>query len=515
MLPLCGTNANAVVEALTAGGLRVDGRGPLDYRRVRVSFRRSNGNAEVLLGRTRCLCQVTAAPFALLPTDRASDGELSFRVSLASSVAAAVAEAAVQTSLASTLAAAEGSSRRSMRSLEIEKEIERLLWRLLKDSGVVDTEALSIQSGRWAWHVKVSITVLDDDGNLRDSCLLAALCGLMHFRKEAVTVDGDHVVLHSVADREPLPLCIHHLPVLVSFAFLRHDTSSIKPARHSEGQHGLEENHEESQGGHIGSGEDPAEELQFVVDPSAIEEASLPGKISIALGQQGEICGVYKTGGPALEFRHIRQLIKLAEAKAKELLSIVQAAVQQDQEARKRLMRTNARSRYEAPCVSVSLPEPYTILRSVVASKESSGLPPAPAQLPACGLSSPVVPLPCPPPPQILLQSAPAALTSDGDCGSLPLHAGAGERHGSAAPSPAVLSSKAGDTARVHTAGGHEVMEEATLNAAENPKVLGRNQEAVQEEGLVEGTVEEDCDLLSAVVPVSGQKKNKKMRKSR
>ncbi|KFH10667.1 3' exoribonuclease family, domain 1 domain-containing protein [Toxoplasma gondii MAS] len=360
MLPFCGVNAETLVQALQKQKLRVDGRGPDHFRRLQISFRQNNGYAEIALGHTRCVSQVTARPFALLPTDRASDGELSFRVSLSPSIPATSAELAGQVALAASLAA--DSRRRGGKSSELERELERMLRRLLKDSRVVDTEALCIQSGKWAWHVLVAVTVLEDDGNLRDAALLAALCGLMHFKKEAVTVDGETAVLHAAADREPLPLCIHHLPVLVSFAFLPPRTSLLNvSAPKTEG-----EEEENVSGSSFPSDlrnvhDDDDDDMDYVVDPSALEEATLPGKVSIAVGKQGELCGMYKVGGPVLRFSHLMKLTKLAAAKAKELLSIVQAAVQQEREGQQRRRRTNARSRYDEPSVLLTLPEKHTL----------------------------------------------------------------------------------------------------------------------------------------------------------
>ncbi|PFH34676.1 3' exoribonuclease family, domain 1 domain-containing protein [Besnoitia besnoiti] len=389
MLPLCRVNAEALVEALQRQNLRADGRGPEHFRRLRISFRRSNGHAEVSLGRTRCLAQVVASPFALLPTDRASDGELSFRVNLSPSIPPTCAELASQTGLAVTLAAAEGSARRNLRSSELEKELERMLRRLLKDSGVIDTEALCIQSGRWAWHVRVAVTVVEDDGNLRDACLLAALCGLMHFKKEAVTFEGDQAVLHSAADREPLPLCIHHLPLLVSFAFLPPVSSLLN---RSSGGQVKEEDDDDSAAScasqKAGKAGDAEDELKFVVDPSAIEEATLPGKVSIAVGKQGELCGMFKVGGPVLRFSHLVQLTKIAAEKAKELLSVVQAAIKEDCERQQRLLRSNAQSRYEEPCVVLALPEKHTLPLPSTSLPDLSHLPAVPA--PRSAAASPV-----------------------------------------------------------------------------------------------------------------------------
>lgn len=67
--------------------------------------------------------------------------------------------------------------------------------------------------------------------------------------------------------------------MLVSFAFLRLDGWRLNPAGGSEGKHAHEAKQGEAGEVHLDSTDGSAEELQFVVDPSAIEEASLPGKV--------------------------------------------------------------------------------------------------------------------------------------------------------------------------------------------------------------------------------------------
>ena len=82
----------------------------------------------------------------------------------------------------------------------------------------------------WAkvWAVRVDLHVLDHDGNLVDACALSALAALLAFRRPAVEVggaDGQQVLVHSPADREPAALSIHHLPLAVTFALYGVSTS--------------------------------------------------------------------------------------------------------------------------------------------------------------------------------------------------------------------------------------------------------------------------------------------------
>lgn len=83
---------------------------------------------------------------------------------------------------------------------------------------------------------------LDDEGNMLDCASIAAMTALRHFRKPDVTVIGEEVTIvrtrclsypaypagsrhclalgqHSMAERVPVPLAIHHSPMCLTFAF--------------------------------------------------------------------------------------------------------------------------------------------------------------------------------------------------------------------------------------------------------------------------------------------------------
>ena len=62
--------------------------------------------------------------------------------------------------------------------------------------------------------------VLDHGGNLIDACALAAIASLLHFRRADVSVVGEKVTVHTVAERAPVPLSVHHIPVCVTFGIL-------------------------------------------------------------------------------------------------------------------------------------------------------------------------------------------------------------------------------------------------------------------------------------------------------
>lgn len=68
------------------------------------------------------------------------------------------------------------------------------------------------------WGVRVDINVLNHEGNILDCASIAALASLAHFRRPDVTCDGEEFVIHSVKQRDPISLVIHHYPICVTYS---------------------------------------------------------------------------------------------------------------------------------------------------------------------------------------------------------------------------------------------------------------------------------------------------------
>lgn len=51
-----------------------------------------------------------------------------------------------------------------------------------------------------------------------DCASAAALAALAHFKRPDVTTTGSEIIVHSHAERDPIPIVLHHYPVSVSYA---------------------------------------------------------------------------------------------------------------------------------------------------------------------------------------------------------------------------------------------------------------------------------------------------------
>eukprot|EP00871_Galdieria_phlegrea_P005787 jgi/Galph1/696/GphlegSOOS_G5521.1 len=265
--PISTVERNFILEALKAG-IRVDGRKIEEARHVSFDFGTRYGTVIARLGKTKVLATATAQ--VVEPTaDRPTEGFLTFSVDFSP--------------MACELFALEyGPGGRSSITCEEATEVVRFLQLMVRDSNAVDTETLCIMAGSQVWAIRVDIQVVDNAGNLLDACCLAAVAVLLHMRRPDVTVIGKEVIIHTIEDREPVPLTVHHLPICVSFGiFFEGDLVAI--------------------------------------DPNLQEEVALEGYLSIAVNAHKEVCAFHKAGGAPIETSVISECASLAYWRATEV----------------------------------------------------------------------------------------------------------------------------------------------------------------------------------------------------
>jgi len=289
-------SADTFVKSCLQDRMRTDGRGAVGYRKVKIQFGQQFGEVEVTFtspsaGQTRVLAVVTGE--VVTPhKSRPNEGTLFFNVELGA-MASPTFEAGRQRPQAAT--------------------ITNFIERLLKGSRAVDTEALCIQGGVKVWSIRVDVHALNDGGNLLDACAIAALAGLLHFRKCDVEVlDGVGQIVDS-QERDPVPLSIHHLPIPVSFALFQGQPQA---------------------------------------DPATIEEESMDGLLCVAVNQHGEICGVHKPGGSPVPLDLLATCTEIAVKKAEDITSKIQQALAEDQ-AKRAKKKKNVHDRYHAEMLEV------------------------------------------------------------------------------------------------------------------------------------------------------------------
>jgi exosome complex component RRP45 len=181
---------------------------------------------------------------------------------------------------------------------EESQTIARIIDRTLRGSCAVDTEALCILSGKCVWSIRVDITVLNNDGNLIDSCYLAALLALLNFRRPEISIEGDQVKVHSLEARDPVRLSVHHVPICITFALF--ENGSI-----------------------------------LVADPTLEEEQLMNGRVVVAMNIHNEICLLDYPGGIPVTSHRFRNLPIMATDKVKVLSEFIERSLQEDVQRRK------------------------------------------------------------------------------------------------------------------------------------------------------------------------------------
>eukprot|EP01100_Stratorugosa_tubuloviscum_P004367 TRINITY_DN2091_c2_g1_i2.p1 TRINITY_DN2091_c2_g1~~TRINITY_DN2091_c2_g1_i2.p1 ORF type:complete len:258 (+),score=126.58 TRINITY_DN2091_c2_g1_i2:543-1316(+) len=170
-----------------------------------------------------------------------------------------------------------------------------MLERILRESRAVDTEALCIVAEDKVWSIRCDIHVIDHGGNLLDCASIAAICALHHFRRPEVTIDGDTVTIHSIKEKEPVPLSIHHTPICVTFGLFEQIN-------------------------------------RIVVDPTVKEEVVMDGKITFAVNEFSELCAIQKIGGVASGLDIILNCTQISALKAAEIVAIIKTELQKIQQ---------------------------------------------------------------------------------------------------------------------------------------------------------------------------------------
>ena len=246
------------ITQLISEGKRLDGRGKLDYRDIRVEkgiIGTAEGSAMVCLGQTEVVVGIKIGLNAPYP-DTPDEGILTVNAELVP--------------LASPTFEPGPPDERAI-------ELARVVDRGIRSSGAVDLKKLCIVPGKRAYILFVDVYVLNHDGNLIDASALAALAALTDTKLPGYQIEEDRVILDKSV-WSPLPL--QDYPVAITFA---------------------------SVGG------------ELVVDPCLDEELAMDARLTITVNKDGNICAMQKGGPGFLTPEQVMEAIDIAREKAAEL----------------------------------------------------------------------------------------------------------------------------------------------------------------------------------------------------
>jgi exosome complex component RRP42 len=245
------------IEALLEKGKRLDDRGLLDTREIKIEqgvIEKAEGSARVLMGKTEVLVGVkveTGEPFP----DTPKDGVMTVNAELVP--------------LASPNFEPGPPDENSI-------ELARVVDRGIRESHAVDTEKLCIEEGKKVFVVFVDVYVLNHDGNLIDASAIAALAALLNTKMPNYEVkDGELKIKQGYT---PLPMKSHPITVTI---------------------------------GKISG--------KLLVDPWLEEESVMDSRITFATTEDGNICAIQKGLSGYFTPQQILEASKIALDKAVEL----------------------------------------------------------------------------------------------------------------------------------------------------------------------------------------------------
>ncbi len=160
--------------------------------------------------------------------------------------------------------------------------LSRMLEKCFRDARALDLESLCVSAGRYVWHLRLDVTLLNHGGDLPLAVSIGANCALGSFRRYECSIDNEtnRVTFHE--ERESVKLQLMHHPVAVRFAF--YDRSNSKGSGIDENEESKEDADEEDENNK------PHQKYGVLVDATVEEEACAIGFATVAVNEHGETC---------------------------------------------------------------------------------------------------------------------------------------------------------------------------------------------------------------------------------
>ena len=187
--------------------------------------------------------------------------------------------------------------------------ISRLIEKAIRRSNALDLESLCIVAGSKVWQIRADINFLNYDGGIIDASSLGVMVALQHFKKPDISINGEEIIVHSIDERQPIPLSILHVPICISFLF-------FNPV-------GIEENIKG----------DLNEEIS-IIDANQQEELLRDGSLVITINKNRDLIQLSKNGGLPIDVMLLMQLAKRAYVIADNLTDKIKELLQADEKER-------------------------------------------------------------------------------------------------------------------------------------------------------------------------------------
>jgi exosome complex component RRP42 len=162
-------------------------------------------------------------------------------------------------------------------------ELARVVDRGLRESKAIPLDKLCVEPGKKVVIVFVDVYVLDHDGNLIDASAISALAALLTSKMKTFEVEGGEVRVRD----ELVPLGMQNEPVAVTVAKI---------------------------------------DGNMILDPCLDEELVTNSRLTVTSDREGNICAMQKGGMGTFTDQEIRQAVKTAIEKGKQIREVIRGA---------------------------------------------------------------------------------------------------------------------------------------------------------------------------------------------
>ncbi|CAH2234554.1 jg9174 [Pararge aegeria aegeria] len=279
------------IKKIILEGHRLDGRNYDESRKLDICFGSEYGSCIVSIGETKVLAQVSCE--VVQPKQiRPNEGILYINVEI-SPMAAPQFEANRQTDLTVYL--------------------NRLLEKCYKDSKCIDLESLCIVVEEKVWSLRVDLKILNHEGNLIECSSIATLVSLAHFKRPDVTRSGESVIIHTLAENDPIPTVLYHYPVCLTFAIFQNNVLISDPSY-----------------------------IEETVCTSTTEDGNtIGGLLVVGMNQYKEICLLNHTEAAIHNSNIVHRAIQSAAERSKSVVDLIKAEIIRDDNLRQKRTKIN------------------------------------------------------------------------------------------------------------------------------------------------------------------------------
>ncbi|KAI6230413.1 Exosome complex component RRP45 [Aphelenchoides fujianensis] len=262
-----------LVESLNQG-VRLDGRGRLEQRALKIQPVADGRCISGTLGNTRIDCSIGIEPTAARTTGRPTSGFLYFDV-----------RKSVTARFGSTL-----KTKDPPRELD---RVQPLLNRLYKDARAIELDSLCIEAYHCVYKVRVQVNVVQEDGNLIDCAAAVVAVALSVVKRRAVEYDPNLRLLRFLSNEETVAsnIPMNFMALTSTFCFLNDTADPVK-------------------------------------DANAREYKVSSHAVTIGMNHRDEVIAVFATGG-SLSVERLDELMTLARDQCAQNAVVVKSVVDQ------------------------------------------------------------------------------------------------------------------------------------------------------------------------------------------